>query len=644
LISLTSRRRTTRLYFKLNKPSRARCFISQFQASSIQCSSAQCPPYSPAQASSSSSARFSQSVSAPSASPASAPQPGTFIEKPEVITTVPAEKKAARSKTSLINAGSQANLLPGDVLEVNGTAKGYYLGRSLRDARISEGIVEQGKVIELSGGLEKNPADPSTDAAAAKDNVPFFQPADADRSKSVGVKEEIGKLITAGNTLKVDFNARGVDKSGTAHLILAQSQRKRNQQGDLETGYVDERQVKNVQADKDNLAKKFSGEMKTGTADLEKVDKVSLVREKTALRQYQVDAAGKKVSLSTTVQVKPGAILRPTATSRMVVIEDRPWITDLLYKNAILGAVDLEKSARVEQAELDDLGVGKTSSSALTKARVKGNAHFRAISGDRNHTLETGSKTGDKLKPDEIIKVDSSIHGIDEKFSSDWIYAETASGSKGYIRDSKITHDAKEGKVVGVKKGATAVKKGKKEVEGNEIPSTLHYVASDNHQDKDGSVKTGDLLFPVPDAAATQDSYFNLKNLRTNGVVNKLPRKKVILSNPLFEKNPPALKKALVVEKTGLHEALDSDRAKNVGVSKNRLEQFVPGDRLNVDFETAGVSSAIVSASDTGWYFAQSEDGKKGYVHSGKVQESSAEVLAEEASQGSSAPAAPGAS
>jgi hypothetical protein len=414
-------------YFKLNIPASTGASPQPISASSpVSLASQVALPG--AQASSSSSApsspvkdKNSPPVSASSVQPASAPQPGTFIEKPEVITTIPVEKKTARSKASLVNDGNQINLLPGDVLEVSGTAKGYFLGRSLRDASISEGLVEQGKVIELSGGLEKNPPDLSTDAAAAKDNVPFFRPTDADRSKSVGIKEEVGRLITAGNTVKIDFNAKGVDKAGSAHLVFAQSQRKRNQQGDLETGYVDSRLVRDVDAERRKLADKFSGEMKTGTADLEKVDKVSLVKEKTALRQYKVDAAGKKVSLSTTIPVKPGAILRPTASSRMVVIEDRPWITDLLYKDAVLGAVDIEKSVRVEQSELDDLGVGKSPSTALTKARIKGNAHLREMPRDRNHSLETGNKFGDKLKPDEIIQVDSSIHGIDDKFSSDWI-------------------------------------------------------------------------------------------------------------------------------------------------------------------------------------------------------------------------------
>jgi hypothetical protein len=554
---------------------------------------------------------------------------GKFIEEPLEVTSI-SFTRVAKDPGSLVNGDVEVKVLPGDLLDVTGSAGGYYIAKSRRDASSAEGAIAQNKVITPTAELLKSPPSPTSEAAVNRGNVPIFKPVDSDRGKSVGASGVQDKFTQAGETLLADFGAKGVNQQGKASLLFVQSKTNPSL-----SGYMEQSLVRDVRGDEAKLKEEYGSA--TGSSTQKDLDQVSLtvvVKQKTALRQIRSDSAG-KVSLDATHSVNPGVILKPTSTSRFVLIDSRPWITDLAYKDTVLGTVDNEKSERLEADVEKSLKVDEDLSKiSLTKARVKDNAHLRKITVPRKYSIETGPQFGSMLKADDILNVNFEIRGVDEDYSFGWVYAKTDKGEEGYIREEKLTHDESEGQVKAVTKGGVPQNKSGKKgapakpIQGNALPGTNKYIATQNFKaTKD--IKLGDIFIPEPDAVATDKFYWELKN-QNSGQVEKVPKDKVILANDSQLKNPATpTRKALVTQKTGLHEPVLDHRDKNVGVKTGVLHKVLvpnkPGDRLMVDFESGGISSG----KNTGWHYA-SESGKIGYVHSEKIRESSAELLAEE--------------
>jgi hypothetical protein len=554
---------------------------------------------------------------------------GGFIETPELIMDVNV-KKVVKKETSLANGADQAPVKPGDILDVSGETTDYYLAKSRRDKSGKSGAIAKGKVIDHSGGLEKSPADPKTLAAVTKDGAPVLFPLDDDRLNSVGADGKDGKTVAAGADIKADFEAKGLNKSGKNSLVFLRSMHLKNTKGEFNSYYMEESHLRKVEENTTNLEAQLGTDPETGSKSLEKVNTTVIVKEKTALRHIKQDDK-KKISLGKTITVNKGVILRPTGTSRFIVMEDRPWLTDMLYEEGLLGTVDSEKVEVLTPEEEAKLKFNEDPKTNLVEARVTGNAHLREIKADRKFNIKVGKKIGSKLKPDEIVKVNFGIKGIDDKFSTGWVYAETAAGVKGYIRENKVTQESKDGKITEVKSEGKAVKEKGKELKGNEIPASHHFVAAEDIKKKD--VKTGDLFIPAADASATQKTYWNLKNQRT-AETGKFPREKLILASNQHEAVPkkPLSTTGLITKKTALHKPSYPERNKNIGVLKESLLALKPGDKIKVDFDAGGVSNfgTVRNKKKTDWIYAETEDNKSGYVHSGKVRQSTAEILANE--------------
>ncbi len=286
-------------------------------------------------------------------------------------------------------------------------------------------------------------------------------------------------------------------------------------------------------------------------ADLDPIGENVIVTQKTKLRE--IEKSGGKGSLKATRPMNPGVVLESTDDSRFVVLENRPWYTEMRFEGPgeILNhqVVDKEKAELLTKGKYRDrdLKLGAKSLPEQRKqVRVTEDTHLRAIVGGRRHSIEVGDKVGDEIKKDEIVTVDTSIWGVDEGFSMAWIAARTKGGLEGYIRKEKVTPEAV--KELTFRAGTRAktkgwfgrektVKLGKETIEGNEIPQDNEYVSTADINVGQGT-KVGDRFTPTQDAVATEDTYWQLKNRRTGKRWN-IPREKVLLASPALTKDPP---------------------------------------------------------------------------------------------------------
>lgn len=510
-----------------------------------------------------------------------------------------------RDKTVGASTTAQAGepLQPGDKLKVSRAATGMdadgRLGRWWYAADIHDNkcYVDPTAVQEASDKAKAPKVEEGAmqDAVTLVENVPFHEEPKKNRDESIGVGAVQATFGRSGTMLKIKADISGIAADGRESLVWAYADKK--------YGYVAGDKVREVAKTRAKLEEKYGeGPNKTLTQVTDKV----MVTEKTRLRQLQQNG-DEFVVKETAYTLKPGVILASTADSRLALLAERAWLTDMLYEGNTLGLVDKEKTTPIK----DDLWKAKPDEDQnLVPARVKADTHLRALVGvdgarKREHTSEIGDKTGPEIKAGRIVEVDLKYRGIDEQFSSGWVYAKYQK-NYGYIREDKITVDETVGK-------ATAG--------GHTIPAANRYVAKTPGPD----TKVGDLFEPEANALEIPAQYQNLKNLRTNSVVPSLAKEKVILASEPLTKDAQLETTGIITQKTALHpaEVQPFDRKTNVGVSSTTGKTLQPGDKARVDFEAAGLDKD----GDAGWVVAEF-DNEKGYLPAEKMRSSSAELLA----------------